>query len=341
MAADKDIVVGEDIREAILAGVTKDRKQRAVDAVISNASRMNPRSLGGPWGGGGLPGVQHIETVERTGLPPRPPALGIGGLNPQNEQIIGKPNPAGESDKQAANAWRNVLSKQGLGGPAPARPIPLTTTEAAPQTVAGPAKTGGQAAVKDDDLYDAIAALDDETFVRFMKDNPDIPGLGYVKDASGRMVRMAENPARKKPQAMTNYEIETAAKGLTAAGQLQAGIGARENAGEAKKANDAYKQAQLNEKADGSVRDWINDLGKDPLTDSINPEKAFYTIARDGIELPPNMSDEYGRRVRLAIKKAYAPVEEDIKAWEEAKKRKATRAELLEITKTYEQGRGW
>ena len=331
----------KDIREAIIAGIKKDRQQKALDAVISNASRMNPQSLGGPWGGGGLPGVKHLETIERTGAPPQATALGIGGPNPQNEQIMGTPNPAGESDKEAANAWRNIISKQGLGGPAPTRQIPLTTAEPAPQPLAGPAKTGGQAAVKDDDLYNAIAALDDETFVRFMKDNPDIPGLGYVKDDSGRMVRMAENPARKKPPVLSSYQIGELAKGLTAAAQLQAGIGARENAGEAKKANDAYKQAQLNEKADGSVRDWINDLGKDPLTDSINPEKAFYTIARDGIELPPNMSDEYGRRVRLAIKKAYAPVEEDIKAWEEAKKRKATRAEILEITKTYEQGRGW
>ncbi|HPE06265.1 MAG TPA: hypothetical protein PLW50_00935 [Smithellaceae bacterium] len=129
----------------------------------------------------------------------------------------------------------------------PAKPTMELTDEATLRASVGAPANGGPKN-RNDELYAAINALDDKRFVQFMKDNPTIPGVGYVKGNDGRMVRFAENPDRKKREPMSPIEMEGVGKTLAGMGHLQAGIGSREHAAQVGRVADMEKARMNDEK---------------------------------------------------------------------------------------------
>lgn len=255
--------------------------------------------------------------------------LGFNGANPITAPV--------------ANYDMPEIVKRGL---APATNKVLVETPPAESVLGGaPGANGGKGAAvpknRNDELYAAINRLDDKQFQRFMKDNPDIPGLGYLRGADGKVVRFAENPDKKKPEPMSPIEMEAASKAMTGIAHLQAGIGARENAAATKQATNDYRQEALWEKGDKSLQDIIGVLGKDSLTGDINPELAYYKMGRDNVPLHKNLSPESRELAQRAIKTQMQPILDDISAFEAQYKRKPTDAERLTITKAYEKRRGW
>lgn len=220
--------------------------------------------------------------------------------------------------------------------------VPATGKSAAAVVAGGPSGPGGPAAAPD--IYGAISKLSDKDFVQFMKDNPKIAGLGYVKDASGRMVRMAEDPAKKKAEPMTNAQLEAGHKILTGIGAVHQGIGARENAAATKEATVDHRRTQIEAKANETASKIIEVLSKDPTTDQANPELGFFKAKINKVPLPANLSKEDRDSYTQAMDAAWLPVKQRTLEFEQTKlggKRKATEDEILRIARDYEKTRGW
>ncbi len=129
----------------------------------------------------------------------------------------------------------------------PAKPTMELTDEATLKASVGAPANGGPRN-RNDELYAAINNLDDKQFVQFMKDNPNIPGLGFAKSADGKVIRFAENPDKKPKEPMSPLEADAVSKIITANAHMQAGIGAREHAAQAGRIADMEKARMNDEK---------------------------------------------------------------------------------------------
>lgn len=129
----------------------------------------------------------------------------------------------------------------------PAKPTMELTDEATLKASVGAPANGGPRN-RNDELYAAINNLDDKQFVQFMKDNPNIPGLGFAKSADGKVIRFAENPDKKPKEPMSPLEADAVSKIITANAHMQAGIGTREHAAQAGRIADMEKARMNDEK---------------------------------------------------------------------------------------------
>jgi hypothetical protein len=138
-------------------------------------------------------------------------------------------------------------------------------------------------------IYDRLAKLaktNPENFVKVADTHPGLPGVGYVRDAEGRIKTLVENPANKPEEPMTIAQSDALARMITAKGHLAAGIGARKQA-------EAYQAGILADKAAGrqfdKQKDWENRYSTiDPETQKpvFVPQIAVAKSVIDGSEIP-------------------------------------------------------
>jgi len=185
-------------------------------------------------------------------------------------------------------------------------------------------------------IYDRLSKLaksNPENFVKFADTHPGIPGVGYVRDADGRIKTLVENPANKPEEPMTIAQSDALARMITAKGHLAAGTGAREQAAAYQQGILQNKNAVLEETKNKNIQTQLDKFSMNPVSGNPDPEWGYFQLASSGIPLTP----EHKANAELAI----APLKNAISVDEKKIGKPLTPTQKRVRTEQYKRSKGF